>query len=216
MSTLARRSLPGLHGAGYGSASRSRFAGLALVVGLHGLALWGALQLEPVRQAVMTIAPVMVSFVAAPKPQVELPKPKPPPPKPKPRIIAAPAETASPIVVEAVPEPEPPPPAAPPAPPAPPAPIIPPNFAAAYLDNPAPAYPSVSKQRHEQGRVLLRVRVSAQGRAETVEVEKGSGYQRLDRAAQEAVRQWRFVPARQGEQTLVAWVLVPIDFELND
>ena len=37
----------------------------------------------------------------------------------------------------------------------------PPNFNAAYLHNPAPHYPSVSKRLGEQGRVLLRVQVSA-------------------------------------------------------
>ena len=39
---------------------------------------------------------------------------------------------------------------------------------------------------------------------------------RLDQAALDAVRQWRFVPARQGEQAVAAWVLVPIQFALEN
>ena len=38
---------------------------------------------------------------------------------------------------------------------------------------------------------------------------------RLDRAAQEAVTRWRFVPARRGDVAVEAWVLVPIVFKLQ-
>lgn len=96
-----------------------------------------------------------------------------------------------------------------------PLPVIPPSFFAAYLENPPPAYPAISRRLGEQGKVLLRVLVSADGRAERVELKGSSGSTRLDRAALDAVRQWRFVPARQGEKTLAAWVLVPISFQLE-
>ena len=86
-----------------------------------------------------------------------------------------------------------------PAPPEP-APVIPPRFDAAYLDNPAPAYPSLARRMGEQGKVLLRVRVNAGGQAEDVQVKTGSGHPRLDEAALSTVKQWRFVPARQGDQ----------------
>ena len=39
--------------------------------------------------------------------------------------------------------------------------------------------------------------------------------QRLDRAAEDAVARWRFVPARRGESAVEAWVLVPIVFKLK-
>ncbi|MBK7473497.1 MAG: energy transducer TonB [Betaproteobacteria bacterium] len=93
--------------------------------------------------------------------------------------------------------------------------MIPPRFDAAYLDNPAPAYPSLARRMGEQGKVLLRVRVNAGGQAEDVQVKTGSGHPRLDEAALSTVKQWRFVPARQGDQPVAAWVLVPIVYRLE-
>jgi len=93
--------------------------------------------------------------------------------------------------------------------------LVAPRFDAAYLDNPAPAYPTMSRRQHEEGRVMLRVRVGAHGRAESVDVATSSGFDRLDRAAQDAVRRWRFVPARRGPDTVAATVNVPIAFSLD-
>ena len=89
-----------------------------------------------------------------------------------------------------------------------------PSFVAAYLSNPPPDYPSTSKRMREQGRVLLRVLVSREGRPLAVDIEKSSGYGRLDAAALDAVRRWKFVPARQGDEPVEAAVLVPLDFAL--
>ncbi len=97
-----------------------------------------------------------------------------------------------------------------------PAPSSPPRFDAAYLQNPAPAYPSMSKRLGEAGKVLLRVRVSENGQAESVEIKHSSGFPRLDQAALNAVEKWRFVPAKQGDQTIAAWVQVPIHFNLEE
>lgn len=90
-----------------------------------------------------------------------------------------------------------------------------PRFDAAYLNNPDPAYPAVSRRIGEEGRVILRVLVSSLGRAEQVEVRASSGSPRLDEAALAAVKRWRFEPARQGEAAIQAWVLVPISFHLD-
>ena len=93
--------------------------------------------------------------------------------------------------------------------------VVPPRFDAAYLQNPPPAYPALARRLGEQGRVFLRVLVTADGRAERVELKAGSGAERLDHAALDAVKRWRFVPARQGEQAVPAWVVVPISFSLE-
>ena len=98
--------------------------------------------------------------------------------------------------------------------PAPP-PVIPPRFNADYLRNPAPAYPPLARRMHEQGRVLIRVLVSADGAPERIELKTSSGFARLDQSALETIRSWKFVPARQGEQTVAAWVVVPITFTLD-
>ncbi|MGZ4977399.1 MAG: TonB family protein [Methylobacter sp.] len=90
-----------------------------------------------------------------------------------------------------------------------------PNFNAAYLNNPAPAYPSVSRRLGEQGLVLLRVQVTADGTADSVELETGSGSSRLDQAALEAVKKWQFVPAKRGDQSISASVVVPVRFSIE-
>ncbi len=91
----------------------------------------------------------------------------------------------------------------------------PPSFNAAYLRNPPPLYPLVARRNGEQGTVTLKVRVTREGMAASVAVEKTSGSFHLDNAALETVRTWRFVPARQGTQPVEAWVLVPVVFRLE-
>ncbi|MCF8151138.1 MAG: energy transducer TonB [Burkholderiaceae bacterium] len=155
----------------------------------------------------------------------ELPKPKPaetPKPKPKknlppppPQLLASTTPSNTPLAFSVPPQPPTPAPAAPinlaPAPVA----ITAARFDADYLDNPKPVYPHASRRLGEQGKVLLRVHVSAAGLAEKVEVKTGSGYARLDQSAHDAVSRWRFVPARRGDQAVAAWVQVPITFQLD-
>jgi protein TonB len=93
--------------------------------------------------------------------------------------------------------------------------VEPPRFNADYLDNPAPSYPPLSRKLGEQGRVLLRVLVTADGVPSQVTLHKSSGYARLDEVAADTVRRWKFVSARQGSQPVEAWVIVPIQFNLK-
>jgi len=90
-----------------------------------------------------------------------------------------------------------------------------PNFNAAYLNNPAPNYPSISRRLGEEGLVLLNVQVTADGAADSVELQTGSGSSRLDQAALEAVKKWRFTPAKRGDQAVSASVVVPVRFSLE-
>jgi protein TonB len=96
-----------------------------------------------------------------------------------------------------------------------PPPVAPPSFNADYLHNPPPHYPPLSRRLGETGRVVLRVLVTAVGTADRVELRTSSGSRRLDSAALETVQRWKFVPARQGETPVAAWVLVPILFTLE-
>lgn len=68
----------------------------------------------------------------------------------------------------------------------------------------------------EEGKVTLRVHVGAGGQAMEVRLHASSGSARLDDAAQEAVRNWRFVPATQAGVPVAAWVLVPVGFRLDE
>jgi protein TonB len=89
------------------------------------------------------------------------------------------------------------------------------SFDAAYLNNPAPAYPLISRRQGEFGKVLLLVQVTPHGTAAQVEIKQSCGFPRLDEAALEAVRKWHFVPARQGEVAVATSVVVPLSFKLN-
>ena len=93
--------------------------------------------------------------------------------------------------------------------------VTPPGLNAAYLRNPAPRYPASARRAGTQGTVTLRVQVTREGLAARVDVEKSSGSPHLDAAALEAVKAWRFVPARQGVEPVESWVLVPIVFRLE-
>jgi protein TonB len=64
--------------------------------------------------------------------------------------------------------------------------------------------------------VRLRVQVSAEGLATRIELLSSSGSPRLDEGAQEAVRRWRFIPARQGDQPVASSVIVPIIYRLEE
>lgn len=89
------------------------------------------------------------------------------------------------------------------------------RFDADYLQNPAPNYPPLSRRMHEEGKVVLRVSVTHQGSAESIEIKTSSGSDRLDQAALKTVRQWKFVPARRGDAAVQSWVLVPVQFKLE-
>ncbi|MCX7218379.1 MAG: TonB family protein [Burkholderiales bacterium] len=89
------------------------------------------------------------------------------------------------------------------------------SFDAAYLNNPAPAYPLISRRQGEFGKVLLLVQVTPHGTAAQVEIKQSCGFPRLDEAALEAVRKWHFVPARHGDVAVAASVVVPLSFKLN-
>ena len=203
----------------------SRGAGALAALALHVLVGLALMSHEPSRQALFAAVPIMVDLITPPR--IE-PKPQPlvevpPPPRPKPvakpvverpdppPVLAAPVETPAPAEV------------APPAPaPAPLVAVAPPVievtapiFTADYLENPPPTYPVRSRRLGEQGRVILRVLVNAGGSADEVQVRESSGHARLDDAARDTVRGWRFVPAKRGDTPVPAWVLIPISFRLE-
>ena len=84
-----------------------------------------------------------------------------------------------------------------------------------YSKSPKPRYPLSAVRRHQEGIVLLRVRVSTQGEPLQIEVLQSSGVRALDEAAVQAVRNWEFTPARIGTQAVESEIQVPIQFKLD-
>jgi len=94
-------------------------------------------------------------------------------------------------------------------------PITLPQFGAAYLNNPKPAYPAFARRMGIQGTVMLKVLVSKGGSALNIQIAQSSGSEILDSAAAETVKNWRFIPARRGDSPVDEWVQVPVAFHLN-
>lgn len=207
------------------------------VVLLHVVALW-ALHTGLLRRAVEVIVPAVLlsEFVTPPAPVVapEPPPPLPSPPKPQPKTVRTPTPRPAPAPLPVTNAPpsdnapvvsaEPPAPSnapvtaapvtAPEAPPAPPR-IELPSSNAAYLQNPAPTYPAISKRMGEQGKVVLRVFIGTDGLPQKIELNRSSGFERLDRQAQETVSRWKFVPGKRNGVPEAMWYHVPINFVLE-
>lgn len=78
-----------------------------------------------------------------------------------------------------------------------------------------PRYPEAARRQGVEGTTLLKVHVNAQGLVADVLVASSAGYAALDLAAMEAVRQWKFEPAKQGQQAVAVWVMLPVRFTLR-
>lgn len=167
-----------------------------------------------------------------PKPEPVKPQPRPEPPRPeqpkpepaKPEV--RPEPRPEPVKIEppataAAPAPTPVAPPAPPAPPPPPAPSVAKpsartevSISASYAAaNRKPEYPKMSLRLSEQGTVVLTVMVKSDGSAGDVEVKSSSGFTRLDRAAADAVKTWRFNPATVDGKAVDKSYEVPITFK---
>jgi protein TonB len=85
---------------------------------------------------------------------------------------------------------------------------------AACLHCPEPPYTDEARKAKLQGNVTLRVLIGADGRAARIQLVKGLGLG-LDEQALQAVRSWRFVPARDARrQPVPTWVTIETRFQL--
>ncbi|MCB6183924.1 energy transducer TonB [Leeia sp. TBRC 13508] len=84
-----------------------------------------------------------------------------------------------------------------------------------YAFNPSPNYPSLLREQGVGGVVWIKVWVNEEGKPREIAVKKGSGYRLLDEAALAAVEQWRFFPAKKGNETVASWVEFPVRFSLD-
>lgn len=78
-----------------------------------------------------------------------------------------------------------------------------------------PEYPPQAFRNREEGTVLVRVNVDANGMATNPEVVNRSGSRELDRAAMDAVRKWQFKPALKDGKAVASTVDVPVEFKLG-
>jgi len=207
----------------------------ASVVIFHVAALW-ALQNGLLRRAVEHVVPAeLLTRIIEIEPPKVAPPPPPPPPKaapktaklpPPPMPLAVRDPAPAPKAPTGVVEQQPPAPAvlAPVAPaPAPPAPPAPARLVeitqgeTEYIRPPRPVYPALSKRSGEAGVVIIAVYYSSSGHAKRAEVFKSSGFERLDRAARDAVMASQVTPFRRaGVNEDTQFLLkAPINFVLE-
>lgn len=78
-----------------------------------------------------------------------------------------------------------------------------------------PRYPESARREGIEGITLLKFQVLIDGTVGRILIERSAGHQELDRTAVEAIKQWRFEPARRGSQPIAVWVALPVRFELR-
>ena len=78
----------------------------------------------------------------------------------------------------------------------------------------APVYPAIAQTARVQGVVILEALLDAKGRVEAVRVLRSIPL--LDRAAVEAVQQWRFTPALLNNEAVPVVMTVTVNFELRE
>lgn len=165
-----------------------------------------------------------------PPPPPEAPPPEPPPPEKKkvprpdpkpdePEPIVTPPPTPPPPPRDYVPSPAPAPPAPAPAPPAPapaPAPAeqmgpirVSPGQGPGIIKKVEPIYPPMARTARMQGTVVLDAVILKDGTVSNVNVVK-SANPMFDKAAMNALRQWRFSP---GEQDVI--MSLTVHFKLD-
>jgi len=88
---------------------------------------------------------------------------------------------------------------------------------AAYLRNPLPVYPEILRKAGKEGKVLLKVKISSEGRAVDVVVARSSGYEAMDRNAVTVVlKSWKFKPAEVGGVAVSTTQLIPISYDIKN
>ena len=199
---------------------RPRVWGLVLVLGLHGLLLW-AIQSGLARQTLQKSQQVVQALLLPEPPAVKPPPPAPVPPSPKtPPPTPTPAPSPAPVVAPPTPQsvvlPSPPPAVAAPAAPAP---AAPPQRVSAGMRPGAscakPSYPPASRRLEEEGTVRLRFLIGTEGQVLQAEVEKSSGFPRLDEAARAALAKCQFRPGTVDGKPEASWASMEYHWRLE-
>jgi protein TonB len=184
---------------------RKHLAGIGLVVLLHALLLWAistGLARDVVRMTENTVEAVLMSEAPPPAPT---PPPKTPPPKTPVPPPPAPTSTAPAITQTAAP-----PAAAPQAPAIRMGAVI---QAGAHCAK--PDYPSASRRLEEEGTVTLKFLIGADGKVLQADVEKSSGFTRLDEAARNALSKCQFRPGTVDGKPEQSWASIKYTWRLE-
>lgn len=218
-------SAPVPHAASRYRAPRPKLVPLAIIGALH-VAAFATLDLAgvlPVRRVASELKVIELSAEAMPPPPVVQPKEKPPVELPKLAIEPAPTapvvQASVPVVtapavntIVAAPAPV---PAPTPSAPSPQGPVQVSDLDARAVTIVPPKYPFESRRRREQGTVVLAITLDPDGKVASVGLSRSSGFDRLDKAALDAVRRWRWSPTIRAGEAVAVRGIVEIPFELT-
>lgn len=188
--------------------SRGHAGFLAVTIAIHVVAAFALIRMQFDQRSELAPAPIEAAMLEAPADD-ELPPPAYTPPPmnvvyslPTPQDITIETEAISEMTGTAITSPGPVTTVAPPM-----------VESVEYVRAAPPVYPKESQRRREHGTVLLRVLVDAQGRPMQIQIERSSGFERLDTAAREAVAKFLFRPYEVNGVAQPAQVLIPIGFD---
>lgn len=198
-----------------------RLPGLLLVIALHAVLLW-LIQSGLARQAFTltqeSVVALLLTDVAPPPPPVVAPK-TPPPKTPPPPVTQLPTATTAPIITTpAVPATSNIAPVAPSQSTAPSAPTPSIRTGAAIQPGAScakPDYPSASRRLEEEGTVSLKFLIGVDGRVLQAEIEKTSGFPRLDEAARNALSKCQFRPGTIDGKPEQSWASIRYTWRLE-
>lgn len=77
-------------------------------------------------------------------------------------------------------------------------------------------YPEDAWARGVGGETLLKIHISSIGHVDSVYVARSSGDPVLDSAAVAGARRLRYRPARQGEEPVAVWGLLPVQYPMPE
>ncbi|NNC72117.1 MAG: energy transducer TonB [Sphingomonadaceae bacterium] len=200
---------------------------IAIVIALHGAGL----------AALMMAKPELIERIINDPPTVRLIRPETVEPPPldlvaerpdMPIVPIVPVVPLTPIDIDRVPTPLPPDNTAPlpPAPPAPtPAPTVPTppadpiviaaRFHPAYLGDRQPDYPSYLIRRGLEGSATVRVRIGTDGRVKAVERVRADHDGFFEATREQALREWRFMPATRDGRPIESWQQRTVQFRIT-
>jgi protein TonB len=211
----------------YGARSRPNIPVIAAILILHILLIGALIQLRTHVQRTQEAKLTVVNLTRpAPPPAAEAP----PPPPSTPEIVAPPPIVQTPVpsvqTVQKTPDPVPVPspqrtvvatPTSTPAvaAPAPPSLVQGGDLSAQMVAGKPPRYPIESRRKREQGTVVLTLTLGTDGAVDSIAVSQSSGFARLDDAARDAVRKWRWSPVIRNGQPMRVRGVVEIPFVLR-
>lgn len=212
----------------YGARARPNMPVIIAIVVIHALLIGALIQIRDHVQRVQEAKLTVVNLSPPPPPPASE---TPPPPPSAPQVVAPPPIVQTPVapvqIVQTSPEPVPAPTPAPTiatapgpsapvaAPPAPPSIVQAGDIGTQMVAGKPPRYPIESRRQREQGTVVLAITLGIDGAVESIAISQSSGSPRLDKAARDAVKGWRWKPTMRGGQPVRVRGVVEIPFILR-